>query len=263
MRLYRVYFLCLLSTFLFPTFFISATPLRKDKPPFPQLDVPPPPVDDERDVAHYSYTYSDGAAYANWNKPIPISISISIPVSTSISHRVGRRQHRTNAQTYNININRDTPKLSLHPDVHPRGERVHEFSLFVHRAQVTQALSDAVVRCMGYEWFPYNVEEFSTDTTQIEYFTSVPTDIAPVWRYNADKFLRNGILQCANTSLSYARKIQVADADIVADNFIGEQPWVINAFAAAAVVIAAEISALIWLRTRRRKALTNQQHLDR
>jgi len=142
--------------------------------------------------------------------------------------------------------------------VHPRGELVHELSFFVRNHHVTQEFSEALVRCVDEahenEWELCNAEQFSDDTTQIEYFVSIPSIVAREWRRRIHKYLSSGRLDSClgNGDVIYARQVQLAHD--LPRNFIGEEIWTIKVIAALFCLIALEISVLLQLRRNRKSA---------
>lgn len=181
--------------------------------------------------------------FSRWNKPI----SVYSPRRRSYSP-VLRLSSRFQVSA----------RFSARPNVHPRGELVHELSFFVHKQHVTQEYSDALVHCVDEahekEWELYNAEQFSDDTAQIEYFVSIPSRMAHEWRRRIHEFLAAGKHHSCigNDEVIYARQVQIAHD--LPKNFIGEESWILKVIAVFFCLIAMEISVLLRLRKMRKSA---------
>lgn len=185
--------------------------------------------------------------FSRWNKPIPI-----------YSRSGGSHNYPVLRPSARFQV---SARFSTRPNVHPRGETVHELSFFVRAHHVTQKFSDALVRCVDAanekEWSLYNAEQFSDDTTQIEYFVSLSSNAAHEWRRRIHAYLINEkerLDSCIGKKdvIIYAQHVQVAHE--LPRNFIGEENCILKVIAALFALIALEISVLLRLRKNRKSA---------
>lgn len=183
-----------------------------------------------------------------WNKPIVI---------------VGRGRTPMLHPTARFAV---SAKTVPRPNVHPRGETVHELSLLVINAHVTQDVNRAIIGCCANgtstssaQWGLFNVEQFASERVQVEYFVSVKRGLVEKWKMDVNQLVRSGgLTRCVRKKMDgfegaviYGKKAQVSRA--VMKGVMGEQAWVIWLIVAILTVVIVEVIVILWLRARRKR----------
>ncbi len=206
------------------------------------------PVGPEIELAH--------RVMMHWNKPIVVLGSARAPIL-----------HPTSRYAF-------TASPVPRPNIHPRGEIVHELSFLVVNAHMTPKLNKRIIACGANatatrtaQWGLYNAEQFASDRVQVEYYVSVKRSTEKKWVSDIEKYVRSGgMTTCVTEGMEgfkgnvvYAKKATVSLA--VKMGILGEQAWVIWVIVALATVVVVEVLVVVCLRERRKRILARRQAL--